>query len=206
MKVEFGCWVVSSGVCGALSFSLLAAALGTQSWYIIKVDLMNGTDSEDRGTHSGLWSAREDGKDLDAVNSFIADYSRYSAPERLLNLRSAVEVLLPCSLVLLFFGGVCGLVSSLTRSPLLLTGTAAYLFVCSLLTLSGVSLYVVYSHQALAETERLVGPEVLAYVHTYFGWSLVLAWFSYGLEVLSGVVLLVAAHVVMGQPNHDGRA
>ncbi|MEQ2176709.1 hypothetical protein GOODEAATRI_030777, partial [Goodea atripinnis] len=39
-------------------------------------------------------------------------------------------VMLPFSLVLLLFGGICGLVSSLARSPVLLTSTAFYFFVC----------------------------------------------------------------------------
>lgn len=63
------------------------------------------------------------------------------------------------------------------------------------LTLSGVSLYISYSYQALAETERLEGTEGLACVRTSFGWSLGLAWLSYGLELLTGVLLLVAARL-----------
>lgn len=69
-----------------------------------------------------------------------------------------------------------------------------------LLTLSGVSLYISYSYQALAEIKRLEDQEagrtkVLAYVRTSFGWSLGLAWLSYGLELLTGVLLLVAARL-----------
>ncbi|TNN25358.1 Transmembrane protein 235 [Liparis tanakae] len=75
-----------------------------------------------------------------------------------------------------------------------------------LLTLSGVSLYMVYSYRALAETERLVGPEGLAYVHTSFGWSLGLAWLSYGLELLAGVLLLVAARRAELQRGSPTRA
>lgn len=70
-----------------------------------------------------------------------------------------------------------------------------------LLTLCGVSLYIIYSYQALAETERLVGPEGLAYIHTSFGWSLGLAWLSYGLELLSGILLLIAARMAKLQHN-----
>lgn len=62
-----------------------------------------------------------------------------------------------------------------------------------LLTLCGVSLYIISSYQALAETKRQVGPEGLAYVHTSFGWSFGLAWLSYGLELLTGILLLTAA-------------
>lgn len=64
-----------------------------------------------------------------------------------------------------------------------------------LLTLSGVSLYISYSYRALAETQRLEGTEGLACVRTTFGWSLGLAWLSYGLELLTGVLLLVAARL-----------
>lgn len=78
-----------------------------------------------------------------------------------------------------------------------------YCFVClylhhypGFLTLCGASLYIVYSYQALDETERLVGPEVLAYIHTSFGWSLGLAWLSYGLEVITGALMLTAARMV----------
>lgn len=63
-----------------------------------------------------------------------------------------------------------------------------------LLTLCGVSLYIIYSDQALAATESLVGPEGLAYIHISFGWSFGLAWLSYSLEVLTSVLLLTAAH------------
>lgn len=68
-------------------------------------------------------------------------------------------------------------------------------FILGLLTLCGVSLYIIYSYEALAETERLVGAEGLAYVHTSFGWSLGLAWLSYGLELLTGILLLIAAQM-----------
>lgn len=64
-----------------------------------------------------------------------------------------------------------------------------------LLTMCGASLYIIYSNQALAETERLVGQEGLAYIHTSFGWSFGLAWLSYGLELLTGVLLLTAAQM-----------
>lgn len=75
-----------------------------------------------------------------------------------------------------------------------------------LLTLCGVSLYIIYSNQALAETERLVGPEVLAQVHTSFGWSLDMAWLSYGLELLTGVLLLIAARMIKRQHSSPSMA
>ncbi|XP_062299178.1 transmembrane protein 235 [Scomber scombrus] len=197
MRVTFGCLVIAAGICGTLSFAFLAASLGTEYWYIIEMNPVNMSDLEDISSHSGLWSINEGGKMYaDSIDSFTADYSRYSETElRMLNMHSAIVVVLPLSLVLLLFGGICGLVSSLARSPVLLTGTASYFFVCSLLTLCGVSLYIIYSYLALAETERLVGPEGLAYIHTSFGWSLGLAWLSYSLELLSGILLLIAARM-----------
>ncbi|XP_042364460.1 transmembrane protein 235 [Plectropomus leopardus] len=193
MRVTFASVVITAGICGLLSFAFLATSLGTDYWYIIK----NTSDTEGMSSHSGLWSTNEGGKLLaDSIDSFTADYSRYSEVERhLLSLHSAIVVCLPVSLVLLLIGGICGLVSSLARSPFLLTGTASYFFICSLLTLCGVTLYIIYSHQALVEVERLVGQEGLAYIHTSFGWSLGLAWLSYSLELLTGVLLLVAARM-----------
>ncbi|XP_031147141.1 transmembrane protein 235 [Sander lucioperca] len=197
MKVTFGSLVITAGICGILSFAFLATSLGTEYWYIIEMNPMNTSDFENMSSHSGLWSINEGGKmTTDSIDSFTADSSRYSDTELLmLSMHSAIVVVLPFSLVLLLFGGICGLVSSLARSPVLLTGTASYFFICSLLTLCGVSLYIIYSDKALAETERQVGPEGLAYIHTSFGWSLGLAWLSYGLELLTGVLLLVAARM-----------
>lgn len=73
------------------------------------------------------------------------------------------------------------------------------------LTLSGVSLYISYSQQALAETERLVGAERLAQVvSTSFGWSLALAWLSFCLEVITGLLLLLAARLATLQHGPQG--
>ncbi|KAK5850614.1 hypothetical protein PBY51_001479 [Eleginops maclovinus] len=200
MKVTLGSLVITAGICGLLSFAFLATSLGTQYWYIIEMNPMNVSDFEDMSSHSGLWITNEGEKKVDSIDSFTADYSSYSETElHLLSMHSAIVVVLPISLVLLLFGGICGLVSYLARSPVLLTGTAAFFFLCSLMTLCGVSLYMIYSYQALSETERRLGAEGLAYVNTSFGWSLGLAWLSYGLELLTGVLLLVAAKMAKQQ-------
>ncbi|XP_032429381.1 LOW QUALITY PROTEIN: transmembrane protein 235 [Xiphophorus hellerii] len=197
MKVTFGALVITAGVCGVLSFAFLATSLGTDYWYIIEMNTMNTTEFEDMSSHSGLWRINEGGKiHPDSIDSFAADSSKYTETElRMLGMHRTVVVMLPLSLVLLSFGGICGLVSALARSPVLLTGTACYFFISSLLTLCGASLYIVYSYQALAETKRLVGPEGLAYIQTSFGWSLGLAWLSCGLELLTGTLLLIAAQM-----------
>uniref|UniRef100_A0A8D0ACG5 Transmembrane protein 235 n=1 Tax=Sander lucioperca TaxID=283035 RepID=A0A8D0ACG5_SANLU len=185
--VTFGSLVITAGICGILSFAFLATSLGTEYWYIIEMNPMNTSDFENMSSHSGLWSINEGRCSI--IHLFLCYLCACAG------MHSAIVVVLPFSLVLLLFGGICGLVSSLARSPVLLTGTASYFFICSLLTLCGVSLYIIYSDKALAETERQVGPEGLAYIHTSFGWSLGLAWLSYGLELLTGVLLLVAARM-----------
>ncbi|XP_040885130.1 transmembrane protein 235 [Toxotes jaculatrix] len=191
MKVSFGSVVIMAGICGILSFAFLATALGTTHWYIIEMK------SKNMSSHSGLWITIEGGKMWeDSADFFKANYSRHSTTElQLQKMHGAIVVVLPLSLVLLLFGGICGLVSSLARSPVLLTRTASYFFICSLLTLCAVILYIIYSYEALAEAERRVEPEVLADVHISFGWSLGMVWLSYGLELLTGVLLLTAARM-----------
>lgn len=66
-----------------------------------------------------------------------------------------------------------------------------------LLTLSGVSLYIGYSQKALEETERRMGREQMAQVYTSYGWSMGMAWISFLLEVITGLLLLLAARLVL---------
>ncbi|XP_047465980.1 transmembrane protein 235 [Mugil cephalus] len=192
MKVRFGALVITAGFCGILSFAFLATSLGTDYWYIIEVNPMNRCDLDNTSYHWGLWD--EGGRtDAGANDSFRYDHSPYSETESIMH--NTIVVVLSLSLVLLLFGGICGLVSSLARSPVLLTCTASYFFIRSLLTLCGASLYIIYSYRALAEMERLVGKECLTYVNTSFGWSLGLVWLSYGLELHTTILLLVAARM-----------
>ncbi|KAK1881774.1 Transmembrane protein 235 [Dissostichus eleginoides] len=185
MKVTLGSLVITAGISGLLSFAFLATSLGTQYWYIIEMNPMNVSDFEDMSSHSGLWSINEGEKNVDSIDSFTADESRYSETElHMLSMHGAIVVVLPISLVLLLFGAICGLVSSLARSPLLLTGTAAYFFICS---------------ELWRRRRGWWGAEGLAHVHTSFGWSLGLAWLSYGLELLTGVLLLLAARTAKQQ-------
>ncbi|XP_063077913.1 transmembrane protein 235-like [Engraulis encrasicolus] len=190
MKITFGSVVVSAGLSGILSFCSLAIAIGSEYWYIIEDNRPNYGE----GSHSGLFRTHEG----DKVYTFTADTKSYSDLEKHMhNMHTAIIVLLPLSLVMLVFGGICALVSSLARSSSLLLGTASYVLLSSVLTLSGVCLYISYSHQALEETERRLGPEQLANVHTSFGWSLGMAWLSFILEVLEGLLLFLASRMVV---------
>ncbi|XP_062382404.1 transmembrane protein 235 [Sardina pilchardus] len=189
MKITFGSVVVSAGLAGILSFSFLALAIGSEYWYIIDDHRPNFTED----SHSGLWRTYEG----DDVYSFTANAESYSDLENhMYNMHTVIAVLLPLSLVMLVFGGICGLVSSLARSSSLLLGTASYILLSSLLTLSGVCLYISYSQQAWQESERRMGAEQMAQLHTYFGWSLGMAWLSFIMEVLSSLLLFLASRMV----------
>ncbi|XP_076855602.1 transmembrane protein 114 [Brachyhypopomus gauderio] len=187
MKAGFGCVVITAGLMGILSFSFLAFAIGTEYWYVIDDNRPNHTDPEH--FHSGLWGGSDD------VQS-SKNPSGFSESERQMQrMHNVIAILLPLSLVMLVFGGICGVFSSLAQSKTLLIGTASSFLFCSLLTLSGVSLYISYSQQALEEAERRIGPEQMALVHTSFGWSMGMAWLSFILEVITGLLLLFAARI-----------
>lgn len=59
MKVSFGAFVITAGICGILSFAFLATSLGTDYWYIIEMNPVNISDFENLSSHSGLWSINE---------------------------------------------------------------------------------------------------------------------------------------------------
>lgn len=59
MKMNFGTVVISAGLCGLLSFILLAVSIGTEYWYIIDVDEGKNTSLEYSSSHSGLWRIYE---------------------------------------------------------------------------------------------------------------------------------------------------
>ncbi|XP_031723764.1 transmembrane protein 235 [Anarrhichthys ocellatus] len=202
--MRYGLVVVTAGFTGLLSFSLLAVAIGTDYWYIIDVNKPNCTGSDDLSSHSGLWRINEGANMSSVIPSFTANMSSLSEVERhLLGLHKVVVIMLPLSLVMLVFGWIFGLVSSLACSPNLLAGSASYVLFCSLFTLSGVSIYIKYSNLAMEEFQRIVPPENLAHVDVSFGWSLATAWLSYSLEVVSGLLLLLAARISQMKGRYD---
>lgn len=80
------------------------------------------------------------------------------------------------------------------------------LFFCvpsGLFTLTGVSIYIKYSNQAMEEFQRIVSPENLSHVDVYFGWSLATAWLSYSLEVATGLLLMLAARITQMKGHYD---
>ncbi|XP_034046189.1 transmembrane protein 235 [Thalassophryne amazonica] len=202
--MRYGFVVLAAGFTGLLSFSLLAVAIGTDYWYIIDVNKPNYTGSEDLSSHSGLWRINEGKNRSSVIHSFTANLSSLSETERnLLGLHRVVVIMLPFSLVLLVFGWIFGLVSSLARSPNLLSGSGCYFLFCSLFTLCGISIYIRYSQQAMEEFQRIVPPENLTYVDVSFGWSFAIAWLSYSLEVATGLLLMLAARVTQLKGHYD---
>ncbi|KAF1379553.1 hypothetical protein PFLUV_G00177250 [Perca fluviatilis] len=195
--MRYGLVVISAGFTGLLSFSLLAVAIWTDYWYIIvDVNKPNCSCSDDLSSHSGLWRINEGANMSSVIPSFTANMSSLSEVERhLLGLHKVVVIILPLSLVLLVFGWIFGLVSSLASSPKLLAGSAAYVLFCSIFTLSGVSIYIKYSNLAMVEFQRIVSPENLARVDVSFGWSLTVAWLSYSMELATGLLLMLAARI-----------
>ncbi|XP_030646824.1 transmembrane protein 235 [Chanos chanos] len=203
--MSFGTIVIAAGLCGLLSFTLLAVAIGSDYWYIIEVDPANHTTSEDRNSHSGLWRIYE-GKNgsFHDIYSFNVDTSNHTEREKhLLNLHRVTVILLPLSLVLLVFGGICGLAGSLARSKFLLTGTASYLLICSLLTISAVSVYISLSQQALEDLQHMADMESLSHMHVSFGWSLAVACLSFCLELTTGALLILAAKIAYTQYHNE---
>uniref|UniRef100_A0A2K5N1B5 Transmembrane protein 235 n=1 Tax=Cercocebus atys TaxID=9531 RepID=A0A2K5N1B5_CERAT len=163
-----------------LSFALLAAAVASDYWYILEVaDAGNGSAGPGRAellsSHSGLWRVCE-------------------------VLHRAVMVVLPLSLVLLVCGWICGLLSSLAQSAPLLLFTGCYFLLGGVLTLTGVSIYISYSHLAFEETARQYGPQHVQGVRVSFSWSMALAWGSCASEAFSGALLLSAAQTLSLSP------
>ncbi|KAM9394266.1 transmembrane protein 235 [Pholidichthys leucotaenia] len=196
--------VLTAGFTGLLSFSLLAVAIGTDYWYIINVNRPNSTGSDDLSVHSGLWRIIEGPNMSSVIPSFTANMSSLSEAERhLLGFHRVVVILLPFSLVMLVFGWIFGLVSSLASSPKLLAASASYVLLCSVFTLSGVSVYIKYSNLAMEEFQRIVPPKDQLYVDVSFGWSLATAWISYSLEVTTGLLLMLAARITQMKGHYD---
>ncbi|XP_020671005.3 transmembrane protein 235 isoform X1 [Pogona vitticeps] len=200
------CW--GAALSGVLSFVLLAAAIGTDYWYLVRVDLPAGGnrsawEAEELSSHSGLWHLCE-GRNacVPLIDPFSAESRQAPASlQHLLCMHRAFVVLLPLSLILIVFGWICGIISSLVRSSRLLRITGCYLLLGALLTLSGTSIYISYSRAAFTEAVRMFDQQRFEHVHVAFGWSLALAWLSFGTEGLAGILLLLAAWGIHLRPD-----
>ncbi|XP_062359704.1 transmembrane protein 114 isoform X2 [Cinclus cinclus] len=74
----------------------------------------------------------------------------------------------------------------------------------SLVTLTGISVYIAYSAAAFQEAVCLLrSKDLLVEIDIRFGWSLALVWISFVAEVLTGAVFLLAARVVGLKRQHE---
>ncbi|XP_041077389.1 transmembrane protein 235-like [Polyodon spathula] len=208
MRMNLGRVVVLAGLSGIVSFSLLVSAIATDHWYILEVNDPNSTvDLGELNSHSGLWRICEGNACYPLVYPFSTDTSKQPEPvRRLINMFKAVVILLPLSLVLLVFGGICGLVSSLSKSISLLVLTGSYFLLCSLFTLSGVSVYIIYCKLAFEIIMQEYGVQWFSHVHITFGWSMAIAWLSFTMEIITGSLLLLAAKITGAQQNLEATA
>ncbi|XP_043924106.1 transmembrane protein 235 [Protopterus annectens] len=203
-KMKVGTLFVSAGLSAILTFALLAAALTTDYWYIVKVDPVGSNGShplgeEELDSHSGLWRTCEGKNACILLIDPFGQQNVTASLQHLLSMHRTFVVLLPLSLILVVFGGMCGLVSSLAKSFHLLLFSGSFFLIGSLLTMSGICVYISYSNAAFEATMQIYESSAFQQVHISFGWSMVLAWLSFTTEVFTGTVLLIAAKIVKQQ-------
>ncbi|XP_037360475.1 transmembrane protein 114 isoform X2 [Talpa occidentalis] len=220
MRVHLGALAGAAALTGALSFVLLAAAIGTDFWYIIDTERLerSGPGAQDQvgganlsqleplSSHSGLWrTCRVQSPCAPLMNPFWQENVTVSDSSRqLLTMHGTFVILLPLSLILMVFGGMTGFLSFLLRASLLLLLTGTLFLFGALVTLAGISVYIAYSAAAFREALCLLEEKaLLEQVDIRFGWSLALGWVSFVTEVLTGAAFLSAARVLRLRRRQD---
>ncbi|XP_059754155.1 transmembrane protein 114 isoform X2 [Balaenoptera ricei] len=174
MRVHLGALAGAAALTGALSFVLLAAAIGTDFWYIIDTErpersgpgardpaeAANRSQLEPLSSHSGLWrTCRVQSPCAPLMNPFWQENVTFSDSSRQL---------------------------------------------LTLVTLAGISVYIAYSAAAFREALCLLEEKALLdQVDIRFGWSLALGWISFIAELLTGAALLAAARVLSLRRRQD---
>ncbi|XP_069342983.1 transmembrane protein 114 isoform X2 [Eulemur rufifrons] len=174
MRVHLGVLAGAAALTGALSFVLLAAAIGTDFWYIIDTERLersgpgaqdpqgaaNRSQPEPLSSHSGLWRT--------------------------------CRVQSPCTPLMNPFWQENVTLSDASRQ--LLTSV----------TLAGISIYIAYSATAFQQALCLMEEKaLLEQVDIRFGWSLALGWISFVAELLTGAAFLAAARVLSLRRRQD---
>ncbi|XP_034878323.1 transmembrane protein 114 isoform X2 [Mirounga angustirostris] len=174
MRVHLSMLAGAAALTGALSFVLLATAIGTDFWYIIDTERLerggpgargragaaNRSELEPLSSHSGLWRT--------------------------------CRVQSPCVPLMNPFWQENVAVSDSSRQLL------------TLLTLAGISVYIVYSAAAFREAQCLLEEKALLdQVDIRFGWSLALGWMSFIAELLTGAAFMGAARVLSLRQRQD---
>ncbi|XP_036053995.1 transmembrane protein 114 isoform X1 [Onychomys torridus] len=219
MRVRLGALAGVAALSGAVSFVLLAVAIGTDFWYIIDTERLerNSSGAQDRGpanhsqleplsSHSGLWrTCRVQSSCTPLMNPFWQENVTVSDSSRqLLTMHGTFVILLPFSLIMMVFGGMAGFLSFLLRAHLLLQLTGILFLFGAMVTLTGISVYTAYSAAAFQEAVCLLEERALLdQVDIRFGWSLALSWISFVSELLTGVAFLAAARVLSLRQRED---
>ncbi|KAJ1067661.1 PREDICTED: transmembrane protein 114 [Capra hircus] len=220
MRVHLGALAGAAALTGALSFVLLAAAIGTDFWYIIDTERLerggpgargpagaaNHSQLEPLSSHSGLWrTCRVQSPCAPLMNPFWQENVTVSDSSRqLLTMHGTFVILLPLSLILMVFGGMTGFLSFLLRASCLLLLTGTLFLFGALVTLAGISVYIAYSAAAFQEALCLLQEKTLLdQVDIRFGWSLALGWVSCVAELLTGATFLAAARVLSLRQRQD---
>ncbi|XP_025226567.1 transmembrane protein 114 isoform X1 [Theropithecus gelada] len=220
MRVHLGGLAGAAALTGALSFVLLAAAIGTDFWYIIDTERLersgpgaqdllgsiNGSQLEPLSSHSGLWrTCRVQSPCTPLMNPFWLENVTVSESSRqLLTMHGTFVILLPLSLILMVFGGMTGFLSFLLRAYLLLLLTGTLFLFGAMVTLAGISVYIAYSAAAFREALCLLQEKALLdQVDIHFGWSLALGWISFIAELLTGGAFLAAARELSLRRRQD---
>ncbi|KAM9057483.1 transmembrane protein 114 isoform 2-T2 [Megaptera novaeangliae] len=174
MRVHLGALAGAAALTGALSFVHLAAAIGTDFWYIIDTERLersgpgardpaeaaNRSQLEPLSSHSGLWrTCRVQSPCAPLMNPFWQENVTFSDSSRQL---------------------------------------------LTLVTLAGISVYIAYSAAAFREALCLLEEKALLdQVDIRFGWSLALGWISFIAELLTGAAFLAAARVLSLRRRQD---
>ncbi|XP_026376146.1 transmembrane protein 114 isoform X1 [Ursus maritimus] len=220
MRVHLGMLASAAALTGALSFVLLAAAIGTDFWYIIDTERLerggpgargragpaNRSQLEPLSSHSGLWrTCRVQSPCVPLMNPFWQENVTVSDSSRqLLTMHGTFVILLPFSLILMVFGGMTGFLSFLLRVSVLLLLTGTLFLFGALVTLAGISVYIAYSAAAFREALCLLEEKALLdQVDIRFGWSLALGWMSFIAELLTGAAFMGAARVLSLRQRQD---
>ncbi|XP_064150984.1 transmembrane protein 114 isoform X1 [Loxodonta africana] len=220
MRVHLGALAGAAALTGALSFVLLAAAIGTDFWYIIDTEQLelsspgsrdlegaaNRSQPEPLSSHSGLWrTCRVQSPCTPLMNPFWQENVTVSDSSRqLLIMHGTFVILLPLSLIIMVFGGMTGFLSFLVRAYLLLVLTGVLFLFGAMVTLAGISIYIAYSAAAFQEALCLLEEKALLdQVDIHFGWSLALGWISFVAELLTGGAFLAAARELSLRRRQD---
>ncbi|XP_005591259.2 transmembrane protein 114 isoform X1 [Macaca fascicularis] len=220
MRVHLGGLAGAAALTGALSFVFLAAAIGTDFWYIIDTERLersgpgaqdllgsiNRSQLEPLSSHSGLWrTCRVQSPCTPLMNPFWLENVTVSESSRqLLTMHGTFVILLPLSLILMVFGGMTGFLSFLLRAYLLLLLTGTLFLFGAMVTLAGISVYIAYSAAAFREALCLLEEKALLdQVDIHFGWSLALGWISFIAELLTGGAFLAAARELSLRRRQD---